>query len=1047
MKTKLYPLIVIGILCFAAFNQKANAQCASPHNTIMNYNNGQDGNMFNITAINEVYIDSFWCNFGTGTISEIEIWYKVGTIVGSQTNAAAWTKIDSVTNITSAGFNNFTHVPIWCNINIPQGSTYGWYVTRAQLLNAAPWMRYTNGPFGSTAGGLYNSNADIQVSYAYGKDYPFGATFNPRIWNGRIFYHCCPAPPTPQLTAAPNQICASDTFTYAVLPDTNAVSYTWYPGNSGTIVGANSDSTEVQIIFNGTQVFDTLCVTMEDTCTTSDTCFAVAINPPTADAGDDTTLCRFDHVLTGNQAVGSWSVVSGAGTFAQPDSNNTAVTGMAPGVNIFRWSVGNAICDTVFDEVTVIVNPIPVADFVASDGCVDGPISFNDNSYALGGNIVGWDWDVDGDGTTDYTTNLFDHTYTSTGVMQCTLIVTANFGCQDTIIKPIEVFPNPVASFTYDPECEGNPSSFTDQSSVATTNLIDWVWDFGDGSATSQAQNPVHIYANDGLYVVTMTVTTNKGCSDTYSDTIEVFSLPSVQYLAPEVCQNDTVWFSDQSVSLQGTINYWEWDFGDASPVDYNQNTAHMYSTHGTYNVRLTVATDKQCTNTVILPQKSYPVPVPDFVQEGVCQKQAVKFKDASALDPMFGSYLVDWHWDFGDGSKASNEEVGHFYQDPGLFMLANTPVSNYGCRHTTETQILIRPRPEAKIIVLDDQVCAENDISFKDASYFDFTYDTIGIIDWNWTFGDGGSSQMTNPRHAFAEGGTYETMLIVETQYGCIDSATRNTVVYHNPVASFTSDTLEGCSPLCVTFFNESTLKGGNDLIYTWYFNDGNYEDDVNPTHCYKVADGTGFEDYVVSMKATSVYGCYDSVKLDEKIIVHAKPVADFDLSADNVLLLDPVVLIDNYTLGAQSYNWDFGDSTFSTSMNPRQHKYTMPGEYKVSLFTESGFGCSDELTKSVTVDRHQTFFIPKSFTPNGDGDNDLFFVKGEDLEYVKLWIFDRWGTELFYGEDANAVWDGRFEGKMMPIGNYAYVVEYKLVNQIMQKVHGNFIISKADK
>ena len=155
-----------------------------------------NGNMFNITALQNVYIDSVWCNFGTGTISEIEIWTRPGTFVGFANSSAGWTKVDSVTNVTSAGFNNFTHVAIWINQFIPAGQTYAFYVTRAQLANAAPWMRYTNGPGGSTAGQLYNQNTEIQVSYAYGKDYPFGTVnFNPRIWNGRIFYHCCPPPP------------------------------------------------------------------------------------------------------------------------------------------------------------------------------------------------------------------------------------------------------------------------------------------------------------------------------------------------------------------------------------------------------------------------------------------------------------------------------------------------------------------------------------------------------------------------------------------------------------------------------------------------------------------------------------------------------------------------------------------------------------------------------------------------------------------------------------------------------------------------------------
>jgi gliding motility-associated-like protein len=1043
---KLFSLLIM-VWFVGAMEVHAQA-CASPHTTMMNYNNGQDGNMFDITALTDVTIDSFWCNFDAGTVQEVEIWYRTNTVVGNQASSAGWIKIDSVLNLPSAGLNNYTHVPIHVNIFIPAGSTYGFYVTRAYLPNVGPYMRYTNGPGGSSAGQLYNQNANIQVSYAYGKDYPFGATFNPRIWNGRIFYSCCPDPPSPQLSAAPTQICANDTFTYSAQPYAFSNGFSWNFGSSGTIVGANNDSSTVQVVFNGNVVFDTVCLTMYDTCSDADTCFPIVINPPAADAGPDTSICSTTFQLQGNAGSGLWEVVGGAGTFVDPTVYNTMVSGLAPGVNTFRWSVGNAQCDTVFDEVNVTVNPIPVAQYNTPYGCADNQIQFIDNSYALGGNIISWQWDVNGDGTMDYTTNNFAHSYSTPATYQCTLVVTANQGCTDTLVKDIVVSPNPAVNFSYDPDCEGSPMTFTDLTTISSGSLASWVWQFGDGSNPSYAQNPAHVYPVDGWYVVTLTVTSDSNCAVSFEDSVEVFSIPIVQFESPEVCRNDTVWFSDSSISTQGIINYWEWDFGDGWPIDYNQHTAHMYVNHGLYNVRLTVATDKGCTNTVVVPHRSFPVPVPDYIQDGLCEQQRVTFTDNSQLDPQFGSVLVDWHWEFGDSADAHNEQVGHFYQEPGYYTMKLTPYTNYGCHHTYESEILMRPKPEAKILILDDKVCALNEISYRDETYFDYEFDSIGVISWNWLFGDGASSLKRHPKHTFQKGGTFNTLLITETTYGCIDSAFRNTVVYHLPDADFRIDSIEGCSPHCVTFIDESKLADSDTLLYHWVFGDGSTNnEDVNPTYCYGVTDGTGIQKFDVTLDVTTLHGCSDTFTHSERVIIHANPISDFDLSSENVSLLDPKVLVDNYSIGADYWLWDFGDSTTSVFANPLKHEYAEPGTYTVRLTTTTEFGCEDVLEKTITVERHQTLYIPTSFSPNGDEVNDWFEIKGEDLESVKLWIYDRWGGLLFYGENDNARWDGRMDGTMLPMGSYAYVVEFKQVNQVREKRTGNFVIARSDQ
>jgi gliding motility-associated-like protein len=1015
---------------------------------LFNNNNGQDGIMFTITAKQDIVIDSFSNHHWAGLIPEYRIYYKCGDATSATTNAGAWTLIGSAFNVTSAGAGSGTMIPINVNVPINAYQTVAFYLTTTG--GNAPITRYTNGT------GVCDSlggNPDLILHQGYGKDYPFGATFSPRSFNGEVFYHCT-SNPAPSLVGnfsfCEVQVGQQETYVLSPPPPAGCgdPKIAWVlPSNMSIISGAQNDTVVVQ--FNDTVATGTICAALLG-CDNSDTveyiCQNLLSQPPVAEAGPDSTICSETYQLQGNMGSGYWEVLSGAGVLADPSQFNTTVSGLSIGANTFRWNVGGGGCPFSSDEVTITVNPLPVAQFNPYNVCDLTGVNFEDSSYALGGNIIGWNWNVDGDTTFDYSTNQFTHTYTGPGTYDATLVVTASQGCTDTVTHPITVNPNPVAEFFYEPDCEGVPVSFRDTSTILSGSIQAWQWEFGDGTAPGFAQHPGHVYQGDGLYMVTFTVTSDKGCENTVIDTAEVYSIPDVDFGAEEVCQHDTVFFRDSSISVQGVVNYWDWDFGDGAPTVQQQDTAHFYVAHGTYFVRLTVATDRGCTNTVVKPHRSFPVPVPNYSQEGVCEEQEVFFNDESSVDPMFGSTLVGYDWAFGDGDSASNERVGHYYQDPGEYVLGHTPITNYGCTTTYEYDILIRPRPRANAVVLDDEVCAGNVIRYTDQTFFDPTYDSTGVVSWQWYFGDGKSSVQRNPKNTFSEGGDYRTVMIVETGYGCIDSSVINTMVYHNPIADFRPDTLEGCSPHCVTFIDNSTIATEEDLAYAWSFGDGvSNVLDVNPTHCYEVEDGSGLVDFPVDLVVASAEGCTDSFRMENRVRIHARPIADFDLSAGAISLLDSVVFIDDFSVGADYWMWDFGDSSTSSSSAPMKHVYNEPGLYEIQLTVADNFGCDDSAVRRLLVERHQTLYVPSSFSPNGDGLNDVFQIEGEDYEFVRLWIFNRWGDQIFYGENDNAKWDGTQNGRVLGLGSYPYIIEYRPTGQITQQLKGNIIISKS--
>lgn len=1041
-KPNIYLMLSVFILSLFSIEIHGQA-CSNPATTAYNNNNGQDGIMFTVAAKRSIVIDSFDHNYAAGTLSQILIYYKSGTATGFQTTPGAWTLLGTANNVTSAGINNATTIPINVNLPMLQHQTVAFYITTNGGTN--PICRYTNG---SSVCDSLGGNGDIVITEGYGKDYPFGATFNPREFNGRVYYHCVTGNAGIQGNFSFCNVQVGNQETYYLNPAVEGDVYWTLPTGMTQVSSGNNDTIVTQ--FTGASIVGEICAAFLgcDGDTTGYLCEEIIANPASSDAGPDTGICAQPYqMLANNGSNGYWQVISGSGTFSNANEYDTDVSGLSNGQNVFRWTIGGNGCPISSDDVVITLLPQAVANFSFSNVCDETAMSLASTSYALGGSITDFTWDVDGDGTNDYTSNPVSHMFSDTGNYQCQLVVESNGGCVDTVTKTVRVHPNPNAQFIFEPECEETPTPFTDQSTIGTGYITDWLWNFGDGSS-STLQNDSHIYQSDGVYIASLLVTSGFGCQDWMTDSIEVFTIPEVDFDAPFVCQNDTVSVKNLSTSIQGDVVYWEWNFGDATPVIYSQNTTHNYVLHGEYDIELLVATDKGCTNTVVKPYHSYPVPIPEYVRKYECEKQIMRFRDSSLLDPIFNSYLIQWDWEFGDENTASNEMVGNFYQAPGIYNVLLTPYTNHGCHQTSATQVLVRPKPRANILIKNDNVCAGSEIDYQDESYFDYTYDTTGIIYWDWQFGDGDISKEKDPTNIFEKGGNYLTKLRVETTYGCIDSAQLMTIVHHNPIADFTFDSLEGCSPMCVTFIDKSKVQSADSMRYNWIFGDGKTIDEVNPTHCYNVNDGGGFETFIPKLEVTTTNGCKAVVASEELITLYSNPIADFDLNAYSLSMLKPVVELHNLSVGGIEWFWNFGDSTFSDEMSPKDHDFhlTGPGEYEIALRTLSEYGCSDRITKPVLVNPHQALYIPKSFTPNADGVNDQFEIKGEDLDFLNLWIYDRWGEQVFYGENADAIWDGSKNGALAPLGSYLYILEYRMNGGMKQQTQGSLFISRTD-
>jgi len=290
---------------------------------------------------------------------------------------------------------------------------------------------------------------------------------------------------------------------------------------------------------------------------------------------------------------------------------------------------------------------------------------------------------------------------------------------------------------------------------------------------------------------------------------------------------------------------------------------------------------------------------------------------------------------------------------------------------------------------------------------------------------------------------GTYN--YTVTTTGGCPPAISTGTItVYSLPIVSFSADVLEGCEPLDVVFSNE-TVAGSLLVDCVWDLGDGTIVNDCGLiSHTY---DDAGY--YDVSLTTTDANGCVNSFALPSYIYVEAYPVASFTPASITVTSLQPIVNYENTSTGASGYVWDFGDGSGSSStVNPT---HTFPaetaGSFTVTLIATSPIGCVDTAYGSVRVEEVLIYYVPNSFTPDGDDYNETFkpvFTDGYDPFSFSMFIYNRWGEVIWESHDASVGWNGMYGGYKVQDGTYTWKIEFKTSmndERIMDIGHVNII------
>lgn len=419
------------------------------------------------------------------------------------------------------------------------------------------------------------------------------------------------------------------------------------------------------------------------------------------------------------------------------------------------------------------------------------------------------------------------------------------------------------------------------------------------------------------------------------------------------------------------------------------------------------------------------------------CVPLTASFKDTIGL-------AKQYIWNFGDGTPnvtTTVDTISHTFNSTGIFSVMLVGVDSTSCNISDTSYTTIRVRNKNAALAMnafkippcqsltyefDNNSVAPNGPAFSNNSFQLF-------------FGDGTSQPIgqQSVQHPYASIGTYNVkLLLVDTNYcNYPDSITQQIKLAPNVSAQFTTPAF-GCAPYTAVITNNSV--GGAQ--FSWDFGDGTTSTLQNPPNHLYSATGN----YTIKLIVTDTATCNKADSTSFTITVSGKPTSSFTYSPQPPQA-NTAVTFTNNSVGGNVYNWQFGDgdSLITTNLlQPVSYIYPATQTYNACLITSNVAGCLDTTCKAIHAIIVPDFAVPTAFTPNGDGVNDVIYVKGFGIENMEWQIYNRWGTLVFVSTNPSVGWDGKYKGQLQPQDVYHYTLQLQFSDKSKASKKGDITL-----
>ncbi|HUM46155.1 MAG TPA: PKD domain-containing protein [Chitinophagales bacterium] len=401
-----------------------------------------------------------------------------------------------------------------------------------------------------------------------------------------------------------------------------------------------------------------------------------------------------------------------------------------------------------------------------------------------------------------------------------------------------------------------------------------------------------------------------------------------------------------------------------------------------------------------------------------------------------FGNNSINatqYFWDFDDGNTSSETTPTHTFTDTGTFhvmLIATDPTACVPIDTAYTTVIVYNTTVNASYTTTLTDYC--------DSLKVDFAASTSGTVtSFAWDFGDGTTATGQNASHTYTIPGLYTTSLIVSDPLSCnlFDTITQVVDYTHVLIAEVSNANLVGCPPFTANFFN----AGYGGITFFWDFGDGQSSTDPSPSHTYPTP---GVYHGMMIIADPAACNPFDTAFFTVTVLPYP-PVAAF--TADPTVIQDYVseVHFTNQSTGAVYYNWNFGDGTTSNETNP-SHTYLLSGDYLACLTANNEGGCPDEACQLIQVRLVPVVDVPNAFSPNGDGQNDVLYVRGQDIKTLGFKVFNRWGEVVFETNNINNGWNGIYKGVQQEMEVYVWTLSATFSDGTASVRSGNVTLLK---
>ena len=354
-----------------------------------------------------------------------------------------------------------------------------------------------------------------------------------------------------------------------------------------------------------------------------------------------------------------------------------------------------------------------------------------------------------------------------------------------------------------------------------------------------------------------------------------------------------------------------------------------------------------------------------------------------------------------------------------GSAQLNLTSTKNGACPAVSDTVNVIINRQATVDAGTDDFVCKSagvvslnGEANFAESTMWTTLGDGVFLpsgeeLDTDYVIGNvDGSSGLVN------------LILTANALPGCTSVSDTVSVHISTPLVTGFSHGL-ACVGSAVQFLDETEVLAGEITGWRWDFGNGNISNQQNPQFVYTTPGSRSVE-----LVVTSTLGCSDT--LIKLINVVEGPNASFEINP-NPAAINTIVRFTDTSVGANNWSWSFGDFMGASEDQHPTYEYPYEGNYDVSLTVTNAAGCADTAKTTIRVEGFLVLppRLPNTFSPNNDGINDVYLVRGGPFTHLEFTVYDGWGSEIFRSTDQSIGWDGTEGGKQSPTGVYVYTIK----------------------